>query len=124
MKWLSVIALLCIAASPPMPPTPRKAPKMVRGMGAADLRIRPKVVVPPANAVLLRWQYPSTPDVWFNVRRFKGTSPERPSTSWPVIATVATNSFRDQIDPQAKLVIYSVTATNIVYGLESSWATK
>jgi len=60
---LCLAGACCLAATmPPLPPTPHRTAKTVRGGGAADLLARPKLVVlpPAATTNTFVWKYPAS----------------------------------------------------------------
>lgn len=76
------------------------------------------ILPPPVKTVTLTWNYPqSDPDIVFNI--YGTTNLTLPAMRWPLISTVTNMSCTL---PMLDCCFFTVTASNVVTGLESSRA--
>ncbi|HVM48400.1 MAG TPA: hypothetical protein VMU04_10250 [Candidatus Acidoferrum sp.] len=78
-----------------------------------------------AFALMLCWNYPAQDsNIVFNVRSVSTNRVCCPSCAWPVVATTRNQFYGFNVDPQATMTLFSVTASNTLTGEESGFATR
>lgn len=88
---------------------------------AAWLGTQKGIAQDPFPSVTLMWDYPElTPEIVFNV--YQSTSLQVPMENWELVHTTA--ETKCVIPATAGAQFFTVTASNIVTGVESGFATK
>lgn len=123
MKWLPIAMVVLVGCAAPKvagPPLPKVVPR-------PHFVPLATTVAAPTRTYWLRWNYTyserdNTNSIVFNIRSIETNQFASPSYSWPVVGITNSLTWPFQINPQAKCVWFTVTASNTVNGFESDFA--
>lgn len=136
MKSLIILAALMLAAlvflflaswdqANPVPRTVPAPPLPAASTNAAIAkRPRAALAVVPPKTITIGWTYGDQTDIVFLIRACRTNDFAAPSYAWPVVGTTTDRTFTIALDTAATCVWFTVTASNTVNGLESSFATR
>ena len=128
--WLitAIILSLCIAHGADVPPLPRAWQKSTDVKGATLLLQKRDVRTP--RFIMLTWNYHYTTNnpqsqIVFNIRANRSVGFEWPSYAWSIVGITSGTNWTMELDRSAEgITLFTVTASNVMTGMESEFATK